>query len=75
MGSQGKAMSPSEEPTTTKAERVVIVGYNKASLFLPAPRPGLPRYANASVPFPSLIPLGAGSRLDDKKAAVVYPRQ
>ena len=57
--SQGKAMSPSEEPTTTKAERVVIVGYNKASLFLPAPRSELPRCAHVSIPFPSVDTSGS----------------
>ena len=34
MGSQGKAMSPSEEPTTTKAKLVVIVGYIKGKPFI-----------------------------------------
>ena len=75
MGSQGKAMSPSEEPTTTKAERVVIVGYNKASLFFPRHVPN--RHAVLMSLFLSLlsIPLGASSRLDGKKAAVALPRQ
>ena len=75
MGSQGKAMSPSEEPTTTKAERVVIVGYNKASLF---PSHHVTKcHATLILLFLSLlsIPLGESSCLDGKKAAVVFPRQ
>ena len=72
MGSQGKAMSPSEEPTTTKAQRVVIVGYNKASLF-----PSHHVTARLRSHFFSLlsIPFGANSRLDGKKAALAHPRQ
>ena len=49
MGSQGNAMSPSEEPTTTKAKRVVIVGYNRASLFIPCNPLG--RHHDFSLPF------------------------
>ena len=65
-------MSPSEEPPTTKAKRVVIVGYNKASLFL-----FLHVTAQLRSQFLSLlsIPLGASSRLDGKKVAVALPRQ
>ena len=65
-------MSPPEEPTTTKAKRVVIVGYNKASLF-----PSHHVTAQLRSHFLSLlsIPLGASSRLDGKKAAVTLPRQ
>ena len=72
MGSQGKAMSPSEEPTTTKAQRVVIVGYNKASLF-----PSHHVTAQLRSHFLSLlsIPLGASFGLDGKKAALALPRQ
>ena len=34
----GATPSPSGEPTTTKAERVVIVGYNRKPLFFSASR-------------------------------------
>ena len=72
MGSSGKAMSPSEEPTTTKAKRVVIVGYNKASLFhfhhITA------RLRSHSLSLLS-IHLGVSSRLGGKKAAMVHLRQ
>jgi len=37
----GARPSPSGEPTTTKAKRVVIVGYNKASLVARAATSGL----------------------------------
>ena len=37
----GARPSPSGEPTTTKAKRVVIVGYNKASLVVRAAPSGL----------------------------------
>ena len=65
-------MSLSEEPTTTKAQRVVIVGYNKASLF-----PSHHVTARLRSHFLSLlsIPLGASFGLDGKKVAVALPRQ